>query len=133
MDSETRTDLMTAMRGEAFAYAKYLLFAAQARRQGLPEVADLFERTAQVEYLEHFAEEAELYGLVSDVAGNLRDAIVGEAVEVETMYRAFAEHAAAVGDQAAAARFVEIRDDEAAHQQAFEEALQQVEAEPVHA
>lgn len=132
MDSETRTDLMTAMRGEAFAYAKYLLFADQARRQGLPEVADLFERTAQVEYLEHFAEEAELYGLVGNVADNLRDAIVGETVEVETMYRVFAEHADAVGDDAVAAWFAEIRGDEAAHQQAFEQALQHVEAASMH-
>lgn len=128
MNSETREHLLTAMRGEAFAYAKYMLYAEHARHHGQPDVADLFEQTARIEHLEHFAEEAELYGLLGDVEANLRDAIAGEAYEVETMYRLFAEQAAAAGDLSAADRFTEIRGDEAGHQRAFEDALRHLES-----
>ena len=83
----------------------------------------MFEATARTELSEHFAEEAELAGLVGDDEANLRDAIGGEAYEVETMYRTFAEQAQAVGDNAAAARFAEVRHDETRHRDAFTAAL----------
>jgi rubrerythrin len=93
MHPRTREHLLAALRAEAFAHAKYLLYTKHARDHGHPEVADLFERTAQTELLEHFAEEAKLAGLAGDDASNLRDAVAGEAYEVETMYREFAEEA----------------------------------------
>lgn len=123
MNEQTRKNLLTAMHGEAFAYAKYMLFAQHARQQGQTELANLFERTAQVEHLEHFAEEAALAGLVGSDADNLRDAIQGESYEVDTMYREFAEQAEAAGEQAAADRFREIRADEMKHRDAYEAAL----------
>lgn len=132
MNAETREHLLTAMRGEAFAYAKYMLYAEHARRHGQPKVADLFEQTARIEHLEHFVEEAELYGLLGSMEENLRDAIAGEAYEVETMYRLFAEQATTAGDQAAADRFAEIRGDEADHRHAFEDALRQLKPAVAH-
>lgn len=111
------------MQGEAFACAKYMLFADQARKSGHAVLAALFERTAHVERLEHFAEEAELAGFLGSDTDNLRQAISGEADEVDTMYREFAEQAAAVGENAAADRFREIGSDEAAHLAAFRAAL----------
>ncbi len=130
MQAQTRDNLLTAMRGEAFAYAKYMVFARQARAQGHEELAALFEATANIEANEHFAEEAELVGLAGDDADNLRQAIDGEAYEVETMYREFAEQATAAGDHAAAARFREILDDERGHRDAFSAALSRL-AEPI--
>ncbi|HEX5156787.1 MAG TPA: ferritin family protein [Ktedonobacterales bacterium] len=123
MNAQTQANLLTALHGEAFAYAKYLLYAEHARQQGRKELADLFEATARTELFEHFAEEAELAGLVGDDTANLREAIGGEAYEVDTMYRTFAEQAQAAGDNAAAARFVEVRQDETHHRDAFTEAL----------
>jgi rubrerythrin len=123
MNEQTRKNLLTAMHGEAFAYAKYMLFAQHARQQGQTELADLFERTAQVEHLEHFAEEAALAGLVGSDADNLQDAIQGESYEVDTMYREFAEQAEAAGEQAAADRFREVRSDEMKHRDAYKAAL----------
>jgi rubrerythrin len=52
------------MHGEAFAYAKYMLFAERARQRGNAELAELLEKTAKEELLEHFAEEAGLAELV---------------------------------------------------------------------
>lgn len=119
----SRKNLLEAMRGEAFAYAKYKLFAKQARESGHFEVADLFDRTADQEFFEHFTEEAELVGLVGTDEQDINDAITGESFEVDTMYRKFAEEASADGDTQVAHRFEEIRHDETAHQLAFEEAL----------
>jgi rubrerythrin len=123
MQAQTRANLLTAMHGEAFAFAQYMVFAKQARAQGREEVAALFEATAQVEAFEHFAEEAALAGVGGDGTANLRQAIEGETYEVETMYRQFAEQAEAAGDRDAAARFREILGDERGHRDAFAAAL----------
>jgi len=111
------------MHGEAFAYAKYMLFSERARQSGNTELAQLFEKTAKEELLEHFAEEAALAELVGGDVENLEDAIQGEAYEVDTMYRDFAEQAFSAGDKAAGDRFEEIRHDEMKHRDAFKKAL----------
>lgn len=126
ISARSRKNLLEAMHGEAFAYAKYKLFAKQARESGHFEVADLFERTADQEFFEHFAEEAELMGLVGNTEQDVKDAIAGESYEVDTMYRKFADEAKADGDAQVAHRFEEIRQDETTHQLGFEEALMNV-------
>jgi rubrerythrin len=123
MNPQTKANLLAALHGEAFAYAKYRLYAEHARQHGRSDLAGLFEATAQTELFEHFSEEAELVGLVGDDAANLQDASSGEAYEVDTMYRTFAEQAQAAGDTAAADRFSEVRADEARHREAFAAAL----------
>jgi rubrerythrin len=133
VNKTTKDNLSTAMHGEAFAYAKYMLFAERARKSGNTELAQLFEKTANEERLEHFAEEAGLAGIVGNDIDNLRDALGGESYEVETMYRDFAEQAAAVGDKAAADRFEEIRHDEMKHRDRFKEALAKLEKNPARA
>lgn len=97
LDQETLDNLSTAMHGEAFAYVKYLLYAEHARKSGNKELADLFEKTANTERFEHFAEEAQLAGLVGSDADNLKDAIEGESYEVDTMYLEFAQKAKVTG------------------------------------
>lgn len=91
LNEKTAQSLSTAMHGEAFAYAKYLLFAEKARRDGNPELADLLEKTGKTGRFEHFAEEAKLAGLVGSDAAN--DAIQGESYESSIMYREFAQQA----------------------------------------
>jgi rubrerythrin len=125
LSKTTTEDLSTAMHGEAFAYAKYMLYAEQARKQGNTQLADLFESAAKTERFEHFAEEAQLAGLVGSDAENIKDAMKGESYEVETMYRQFAEKAAAAGDKSAAKLFEEIRHDEMKHRDQFQAALAQ--------
>jgi rubrerythrin len=123
LSSQTREHLMIAMRGEAFAYAKYMAYAQRARENGHPDIADLFEQTAKVEHLEHFREMADLSKLAGGDAQNLEDAIRGETQESQTMYPKFADEAAAVGDVAAAERFREISKDEMKHRAMFQGAL----------
>ncbi|MFD6027043.1 ferritin family protein [Streptomyces griseoluteus] len=123
LNAQTLADVTAAMKGEAFAYAAYSLFAAEADRQGLPAVARLFRSTAETELTEHLREAATLAGLVGTDAANLRQAISGETYEHQVMYRRFAEQARADGDLEAAKLFTEIAADEGRHRDAFRTAL----------
>ncbi|MFC7328934.1 rubrerythrin family protein [Marinactinospora rubrisoli] len=126
LSPQTRADLDESMRGEALAHATYRLYAEQARQEGLPSVADLFDRTADTELGEHFKEEATLAGTVGTTEENLEKAIAGERYESESMYPAFAERAEESGDAEAARVFSHNAEDEAGHARAFEEALEQL-------
>lgn len=123
LSERSRKNLVDAMHGEAFAFAKYKLFAKQARKNGRNDLAELFDKTADQEYLEHFAEQADLLHLVGTDEQDLVNAIAGESYEVDTFYPQFAEEAREDGDEQVAHRFDEIRHDEAYHQLAFQEAL----------
>jgi rubrerythrin len=127
VNSKTRENLMTALKGEAFAYAKYMAYAEHARQNGHSDIADLFARTAKTEHLEHFRELARLAQLARSDEDNLRDAIKGETYESQTMYPQFADQAAAAGDAAAADRFRELSRDETEHAKMFSAALADLE------
>lgn len=119
----TKANALTAMHGEAFAYAKYTAFSGAAARSGSPSIARLFNRTASVELNDHFAEEAVVAKLVGSDASNLGAAIAGETNEANTMYPTFAAQATADGCNPAAQLFTEIAADEAVHAAAFTKAL----------
>jgi rubrerythrin len=120
----TLANLRTAMQGEAFAYAKYMRYADQARRDGNPAVAQLFTNTADIELKSHFAALASWTGLVADDTNtNLTDAISGEQHEADIMYPDYARQAEQAGNAEAASLFREIATDEKTHQQAFQNAL----------
>ncbi|MEU6717459.1 ferritin family protein [Nonomuraea sp. NPDC046802] len=117
---QTKTDLDTALHGEALAYAKYQQYAENAKN---PAVAKLFRGNADVELHEHFADEAKLAGLVGSTHDNLIKAIAGERYESQTMYPTFAKRAKAAGDSQAAELFSHNAEDEAGHARAFQQAL----------
>ena len=120
----TLANLRTAMQGEAFAYAKYMRYADQARRDGNGAVAQLFTNTANTELNDHFATLATLAGLVAtDTNANLQDAINGEQHEADVMYPDYANQADQAGNRDAANLFREIAADEKTHQQTFQTAL----------
>jgi rubrerythrin len=118
----TKTNLDTAMHGEAEAYAKYTLWGEGAADKGNPSVGRLFNGNAAVERQEHFAEEAELAGAVGTTRENLTKAIAGEKYESTTMYPTFAKRANAAGDTEAARLFSHTATDEAGHARDFEQA-----------
>jgi rubrerythrin len=118
----TKTNLDTALRGEATAYAKYTVWGKRAADKGDADVGRLFTGNAEVERQEHFAEQAGLRGLVGDTHENLTKAIAGERHESATMYPAFAERATAAGDIDAARLFRHNAGDEAGHARDFQQA-----------
>lgn len=119
----TLANLRSAMRGEAFASAKYRLYAKAACAHGQWQVSRLFEALSKIEHREHFAELANLAGLVGDTSENLKAAIAAENHEATIMYPRFAREARAAGDLAAAERFAEVARDEARHRDAFRDAF----------
>lgn len=116
LSQQAQKDLSAAMHRDAFAYAKYSLFAKQARDTGDTELAELFERTANSERFEHFANEAKLAGMAGSNIENLRNAIESEVDDV-------AKHASAPHDKAVADLFEQIRHEELNHRESFKAAL----------
>jgi rubrerythrin len=127
MDAKTHENVLAALHGEGFAHARYLLFAAAARKRGEERLASMFEGIAAVELQEHFAELAELAGLVGADADNLAAAILDENLEVEVTYPLFAEQARAAGELAIAERFSEMAEDEREHEKTLEQVLERLE------
>lgn len=124
MNSQTYENVVTALRAEAFAHARYLLFAEAARKRGNEPLATTFEGIATVELHEHFAELAELLGLVGADEDNVRTAIEDESLEVEAKYPQFAEQARAAGEVVVAERFAEMAEDEREHEMRLEQVLE---------
>lgn len=98
MIEPTRKELLTAMHAQAFAYARYLLFARRARASGHPELADLLEQIAEAEYLVPFAESAGLTGMIGTDLENL-EAVTRESPGLgrHATLRAAREHLRAAG------------------------------------
>ena len=119
LSPRTKQNLETAMHGEAYANLKYLTYAEMARKSGRPELAALFELTANVEANEHFAREADALKLAKTSEENLLDATAGEQYEYTKMYKEFAKQAREDGDLAAAKLFEQIAEDEGDHYSAY--------------
>jgi rubrerythrin len=127
MDKETYDNVLTALQGEAFAHARYAVFATAARERGDERLASMFDGIAAVELREHFAELAQLVGLVGTDADNIRAALQDETFEVESRYPEFAEQALAAEHDAVAERFAEMAEDEREHERTLQEALSRLE------
>jgi rubrerythrin len=122
MSPRTKRNLNTAMQTEALAHAEYLRFAARARANENWDLAQLFQVAADTGRTEHFAQEADLAGLVTNDCDNLRHA-VEEKRAGAVMYQQFAKEAVAEGDFAAAALFEKIQTAAANQREAFEAAF----------
>jgi rubrerythrin len=90
----TVENLKVAFAGESQANRKYLAFARQAEKEGLPQIAKLFRAAAEAETLHALAHLANMGG-VSSTLENLRAAVAGETYEFTEMYPPMVEQAAA--------------------------------------
>ncbi len=128
LSARTKKNLETAMHGEAYANLKYRAYAEMARDTGKPELAKVFEQSANVEANEHFAREADALKLAKSNEANLMDAAAGEHYENTKMYKQFAAEARQDGDVATAKLFDQIAADEGDHYAAYQAALKQLRA-----
>jgi len=92
-------DLKEAFAGESQANQKYKAFAAQAERDGFPNVARLFRTTAEAERI-HAEGHLKALDQVGSTADNLKAAIDGETHEFTEMYPPMLERAAESGHKA---------------------------------
>jgi rubrerythrin len=100
MKEMTKENLKTALAGESQAYMKYTAFAAQAEKEGKPNIARLFSAIAHAEQVHAINHLREL-GLVEDTVSNLEAAIAGESFEVDEMYAAYLAVAEEQGERGA--------------------------------
>lgn len=128
MDAQTQANLTTAVRDEAFAYARCTVMAAAAREKGDVEAAELLEGIAAIGLREHITRLAELAELVGTDTDNLVAVIQEESERREQTYRHFAEQARAAGELEAAECFERIRADERDDVSALEQAVEHLAA-----
>lgn len=121
--SEGREALKTAMLDEAFAAAKFKLFAEQARRTGKNELAHLMEVASNMEY-GHFLRWAELYRLVGNDAENLRAAVNDEINDDVKLYDRLASEAKARGENELAEHFDQVKAQELKQEEGFRQAVE---------
>lgn len=103
--SQTEKNIMIAFAGESEARNKYSYFAGQARKDGLVQIADIFEETSNQER-EHAKRLFKLFeggeveitakfdaGVIAGTCDNLKAAAAGENYEWTAMYPGFAKTA----------------------------------------
>lgn len=101
--TKTERNLLTGFAGESQARNRYTYFASVARKEGLIQIADIFQETANQEK-EHaermfkFLEGGEVEiqaafpaGIIGTTAQNLKAAAAGEHYEWSEMYPGFAD------------------------------------------
>jgi rubrerythrin len=129
--SQTEKNLITAFAGESQARNRYTYHAAQARKEGFVQIADLFEETANQER-EHAkrlfkfmtggeakVEAAFPFGTIGKTTDNLKAGADGERYEWQTMYPSFATVARDEGFGDVAAVFEAIAVAEKQHEKRY--------------
>ncbi len=118
--SVTIANLESAFAGESMAHIKYRYFAKLARAAGAPDVAKIFEDTAEQEILHAFGHLDLLYPKAQMTpAKSLEIAIEGETYEYTEMYPKFRHLAVEEGNAAAVAEFDEQIAESKEHAAAF--------------
>jgi rubrerythrin len=92
----TVENLAVAFAGESQANRRYLAFARQAEKEGLPQIARLFRAAAEAETIHALAHLANMGGVGSTLQ-NLEAAVAGETYEYTEMYPPMVKQAEAEG------------------------------------
>ncbi len=138
--TQTEKNLLTAFVGESQARNRYTYFAGAAKKEGLVQIADIFEETANQEK-EHakrffkFLEGGDVQitetfpaGKIRSTLENLRAAAAGEEHEWTEMYPGFAKVAREEGFNQVAAAFDAISIAEKQHAKRYRELADNLEA-----
>jgi len=141
MHDMTASHLRSAYGGESMAHMRYIKWGAEAKKEGLPNVARLFRAIAYAEEVHatnHFVELRNQAGAFSVTSGagfglgttseNLQGAIDGELFEVNEMYPVYLEAAKFQGEKGAARSFHYAVSAEKIHAAMYQEAKQAVDA-----
>ena len=122
--SKTEANLLTAFAGESQARNKYTYYASAARKEGLNQIAEIFEETAGNE-----KEHAKIWfkllhdGSVPTTDVNLLDAAEGENYEWTDMYAGFAQTAKEEGFDKIAFLFEAVGKIEKEHEERYRKLL----------
>jgi rubrerythrin len=125
--SQTEKNLKSAFAGESQARNKYTYYSAKAREDGLEQIADFFEKTANNER-EHAKVWFKLLngGNLSETADNLQDGINCENFEWTDMYVGFAKIAKEEGFDKIANLFEAVGKIEKTHEEHYRMLLKNI-------
>ncbi len=138
--SETEKNLLAAFAGESQARNRYTYFAAAARKEGLVQIAAIFEETAnqEKEHAKRFFKfleggDAQITasfpaGVIGSTLENLRAAADGEEHEWSELYPRFAQVAREEGFNQVAAAFEAISVAEKQHDKQYKDLADNLEA-----
>jgi rubrerythrin len=88
MKKITHDNLQASFAGESQAHIRYSVFAERAKKDGLGNIARLFEAAAASEQI-HAGKHLEAMDGVQDTPSNLTAAAGGEEFEIEEMYPSY--------------------------------------------
>lgn len=120
--SATDRNLWQAIVAEAIANLTYTAYARQARDEGYPEVAEVFEEVARAES-RHGLQYLAISGAVDNTAVNLANVIAGETREYTRTYPRMINDAMRDGRSDAVDILTAAMEEEKQHQIAFSDAL----------
>ena len=141
--TQTEINLMKSFAGESQARNRYSFFAGQARKDGLIQIASIFEETAnqEKEHAKRFFSflqggEVEITasfpaGMIKSTQENLKAAADGESHEWTQLYPDFAKVARNEGFEAIAKAFEFISIAEKQHEKRFRELAENIAANRV--
>ena len=134
-NGKTMANLLEAYNGESNATAKYAEYAKKADQEGYGKVASLFRAASKAEAI-HVANHAEVIKKmggtpkaeiklppIKSTEENLKESVVGESYERDTMYTDFMLEARRVGNKDALRTFNFAKIAEAEHAKLYSEAL----------
>lgn len=139
--TRTEKNILTAFAGESQARNRYTFYAAQAKKEGYVEIAEIFEETANQEK-EHAkrlfkmlegGHEVEIQagfpaGKIGTTAENLEQSAAGENFEWTQMYPEYAQIAREEGFEEIAKVLEAIAVSEKNHERRFKERLANIQA-----
>jgi rubrerythrin len=141
--TQTEKNLLAAFAGESQARNRYTYFAGKARKDGLMQIAAIFEETANQEK-EHakrffqFLEGGEVMvsagfpaGMIGSTLDNLKAAAAGECFEHSELYPGFARIAQEEGFESIASVFESISVAEKQHEKRYKELAANIENDRV--
>jgi len=143
--TRTEKNLLAAFAGESQARNRYTYAASVARKEGLHQICEIFNETAdnEKEHAKRFfkfleggmVEITAKYpaGIIGTAAENLRAAAAGEHEEWEELYPEFARIAKEEGFPEIAAAFTTIARAEKSHEERYLKLLDSVEGQKVFA
>jgi len=124
--ANTEENLKAAFAGESQANRKYLAFAAQAEKEGLPQAARLFRAVAAAETI-HAHAHLRTMGGIGTTAENLKEALAGEIHEFKNMYPQMIATAKEEGHKTAERSFTYANEVEKIHAELYRQALTELE------
>ena len=129
--SRTEANLMAAFAGESQARNKYTYYASQAKKEGLNQIASIFEETANNEKEHAKIWFKLLHDGMPNTEVNLADAAAGENYEWTDMYAGFAKTAKEEGFDRIAYLFEAVGKIEKEHEERYRALLKNVDTKQV--